>query len=649
MWIPLIGPLAVALAALLIPGLLVSLTAGQRGFHALALAPVLSVTAISMGAVAGSLIGIPWGWWSPAAMALTMAIVAGVAQRLFRQPPAPGAAANVRREPVMWLALALAVILLGRHVRNVLDRPDSFSQTFDNIFHLSAIRYIADTGNASSLTVGQLTAGGDGMAFYPAAFHDTVSLVLQVAPASITLATNAVLVVTVALVWPLSSLFLVRMVLRASWPTMVAAGVLTASFTAFPLLLLNFGVLYPNLFGLAILPALLALLVQWLSLGQERRIQNPVCALLLALGLPGLALAHPNTLMVLVAVAGPLFAVYNHRALAAHRLGLMSRRSLVTRLVALGIFALFTAVAWRYIRPADEHATWEPLDGVPDALGQALLNAPDGARAAWMVSALAALGLLSAHRHGLVWLASVWSVLVGLWLVVAGFVPSELRTYLTGIWYNDPRRFSATLPLAALPLAALGVQIVSHHLLVAWRRFPGGGTRERQGRLAVTVLLAGLLVLGTQRAAYMNEAVENASSLYAVRPDSPLVTTDENTLIQRIPTLVPADAVIATNPWNGSSMVYALTGHPTTTTHIFYDATPDLAMIRDHLDEAASKPAACEAAERLGVQYALDFGPQEVHFGTHPYPGLDELAEAPGFRLVAREGAAALYELVGCG
>ena len=116
----------------------------------------------------------------------------------------------------------------------------------------------------------------------------------------------------------------------------------------------------------------------------------------------------------------------------------------------------------------------------------------------------------------------------------------------------------------------------------------------------------------------------------------------------RLPEHVPADAVMATNPWNGSSLAYALTGLRTTTTHVSYVLTPDLDEVNQWLDEATDVPAACDAAHRLDVRFALDFGTQEVHGGTHPYPGLQDLAGAAGFREVDRQGAAVLYELVRC-
>ena len=116
----------------------------------------------------------------------------------------------------------------------------------------------------------------------------------------------------------------------------------------------------------------------------------------------------------------------------------------------------------------------------------------------------------------------------------------------------------------------------------------------------------------------------------------------------RVPAIVGEGAVVATNPWNGSSMLYALTGIRTTTTHTFYVSTDEQAIIRYELDEIADSPEACAAAQRMGVTHALDFGLREVHGNSNPYPGLLDLADSEGFREVDREGTAVLYELTLC-
>lgn len=651
-WLTLLGPILVTLALVILPGLIIALAAGQRGFMAIALSPALSVSVISLAALAGGFLGIRWSWLLPAAVGLLLAALAGcVAWAVPRWIPSSRPVASTRSrwhaDAPLWTALIVGALLLMRHMRNILGRPDSFSQTFDNIFHLSATRFIAETGLASPFQLGRMiSAPGEAIGFYPTAFHDLASLVMQAFPGTVTLPTNAILIVTVAFIWPAACLALTRSFLATTWPVSVGAGILAASFPAFPILLTDFGVLYPNLVGLALTPALLGLAVQGLRLGSTQWTQPWLAWCLFATALPGLVVAHPNALMTLLTLLIPMSLVFAWRAVTAFHAGRARKTSLLVTLFGTLAFLALARVLWGVVRPDEAAATWPPIANVPNALGQALLNAPDGARAAWLPSILMVVGLLSARRSGAGWLAWGWGCLVGLWLVVAGWQPSPLRTFLTGIWYNDPWRFAAALPLVAVPLATLGFSTVLNAALKALPK------HIRGARITAILLVAAgaaALVWWTQLATYMNVAVAKAHENYVLTSDSPLVSTDEYAVIRRAAEIVPAGAVIATNPWNGSSMAWALTGLSTTTTHVFYTETPDLITINNSLDEAASRPATCAAVDRLHVRYVLDFGSREVHGGAHPMPGFDSLATSKGFKELARQGNAALFQVTACG
>lgn len=649
-WLSLLGPVVVAMALLILPGLVIALAARQRGFAALAMAAPLSISAMAVAALASGLLGTGWSWMALAAAAALIAIVAGAVawsvHRWTKTRPArsenPVDRGSLRTDAPFWVGLAVGSMLLVRHMKNILDRPDAFSQTFDNIFHLSAIRFIADTGFASPFEVGRMTAApGEVTSFYPTGFHDAASLVMRAFPDTVTLPTNGLLVVVVALIWPASCLLLTRSLLRPSWPVAVATGVLAASFSAFPILLLDFGVLYPNLLGLALLPAPLGLAVQGLRLGATQWVAPWLAWCLFLASLPGLILAHPNTVMTLTAVLIPMVLVFAFRRIVAVRDKSASVVSLVATLVGTTLFLIAVNSLWRVVRPDEAAATWPPLMTVPQAFGEALLNAPAGAHAIWVPSLLVVVGLVSARRERTGGLALGWVVLVFLWLVVSAWEPSPLRTFYTGIWYNDPWRFAAVLPLVTVPLAALGVSVI-------WRvcatRLPATAVVTA----LATMVIAAALVLTTQRVTYMNNAVDMASRNYELGPKSVLVSSDEYAVILKAAEIVPPGAVIATNPWNGSSMAWALAGLRTTTTHVFYTETPDLRTVTHRLDEAATAPEICPAIKRLGVQYALDFGDQEVHGGLHLTPGFDSLYRAEGFELVFRQGNAALYHMTAC-
>src|SRR5699024_3969800 len=91
-------------------------------------------------------------------------------------------------------------IILATFVRRMWG-PDSVSQTYDANFHLNLVARILESGNPSPLSVDLSSPGNP--TFYPAAWHSTVTLIAQVSGASVPLATNALLLVCVSIVWPI--------------------------------------------------------------------------------------------------------------------------------------------------------------------------------------------------------------------------------------------------------------------------------------------------------------------------------------------------------------------------------------------------------------------------------------------------------------
>ncbi|HHU39405.1 MAG TPA: hypothetical protein GXZ45_09035 [Propionibacterium sp.] len=658
-WFALAPAVLVTCAVLFGAGVPLALTLRLRGFDAAAVAPALGVTVVAVSAVVAAPLGLRWSWWIPllAAALLTAALLVAVRPRGGdRERLAPTEV--LREDAHAWAGAALGAALGVLQLLAVLGRPDAFSQTFDNIFHLSTTRVVVETGVASSLLLNGALNTPPTTGFYPAAFHDLAALATTGAPDRLTTGMNGLLLVLVALVWPLGVVFAVRTLTRATPAALVSTGALSAAFPAFPLLLLDFGVLYPNLMGLTLLPVAVGLVAQLLRLAPTDRVTRPQ-AIVLGVGIvPGMALAHPNVVLTLALISAPWMLVRIGRLVRravvqgeatddGHRTGAHASSGRSAWIEAGVIAAVLAAlvVVWPRLRPSE--FPWDPIQSHTDAAGHALLNATPVGHPAWTVSALMVVGILAAARFRMLWLVAGWVALVVFWIVVASWPAGDLRDLLTGVWYNDPFRLSAALPVLALPLAALGVSRLT--------RWPadGPGRAHSVRPLVVGVVLpvvaAALVLATTQPAGYLTSAVERAAGLYRITPTSPLVDSDEWALLNRLTEHVGPDDVVATNPWNGSSLAYAVAGVNTTTKHVFYDTTPELDLVNAELDEAAGDAAVCAAVRELGVTHALDFGTREVHGGTHPYTGLLDLAESPGFERVDAEGAAVLYRVTACG
>lgn len=622
---------------------------GLRGFATFATAPAFAVTIIALTAVVAPWVGLSWS----VLPVIVVAVVVGVtlfvirrATRRFAPPPAP------RRLFDGWLlaAFVAAAGLLTLRFVAIIYEPGNISQTFDNVFHLNGVRFVLDTGNASSLWLGHMSNPSGGLPFYPAAWHALVSLVVQLSGTTIPIAVNAVTLVVSAVVWPLGILLLTRTLFGRSRVLTVSAALLAASLPVFPTLLMNYGVLYPYQLGLAVLPVALAATLRALGLvGSDSAPGRWWWAVAVLGTIPGLALAHPGAFVSWVALTFPMavvFIVLRWRATKPGRGRVLIAACTLAYLVVGAVLAIV-------LRPPSEARGWPIGMNMWEAFEDLITVS------AWyQVPAVIAAGAIVA---GIVWtciartppamVALGMYVVAGLLFIVVASLPLlYVRDALTGMWYNNLPRLAALLPVAMVPLGAYGVACT-------WAKISSfGRVREvtaRSPRWAVPtvgVVIAAVAAVGMQTGpgSPVPMALQWASSSFYLGPDSPLVSSDEMALIDRIDDHVPEGVGIAGSPYTGASLAYALADRPVLMPHLLMETTDDLSTINDGLADARAGDEVCAALERLGVGFVLDFGDLRITDFATDFPGLDGLEDSDAVRLVDEEGSARLYEIVAC-
>lgn len=652
-------PIALAAIGLFfVPGALVAWASRVRGMALFAVAPAITVSIVAVAALIAPVANMRWSVTPVLILAILVSGVAlAVSTRLVKKDP------NGAPTTINWWAAAghaaavsSAAFLIGRRLVSAFGRPEAFSQTFDNVFHLNAVRYIQETGSGSSFSVSGMTGGG----FYPSAWHDLVALLADVTGASIPVSANITNLVVGSIVWPLGCIFLAHKILGNRVVVSVAAGILSAGFGAFPLLLLDFGVLYPNFLGNALVPTSLALAVQALGLAQQASTSRVVDSLLLFSVVPGVMLAHPSSAMALLGLLVSPFVFLWIRAtvrIVRGRRNPWPRIGGMVVLLALGAAVL--AVTWQTVRPVEAAATWAPIETTGRAIGEVITSSAIGRPVSWLVMTLAIAGLISLlRRREKLWLVGIYLIMAGLFVVVASFPFGPQRTFFTGVWYNDPPRLASLLPIVILPLATVGavrcwdVWILPLTARYASWRSPGSAQQGERGApwagVAAAFVLTGFLAVGTQQA-NVREAQLSAQAGYRISADSPLISSDEMALISRIPNEIPKDATMVGNPWNGSALAYAFTGRKLIQLHMLSELPSGTDQLYQRLNMAGSDPTLCPIVERLDVRYVLDFGHQEVHGGDNGFRGLDNLEAAGVATLVDSQGRAKLYKLTACG
>jgi hypothetical protein len=103
------------------------------------------------------------------------------------------------------------------------------------------------------------------------------------------------------------------------------------------------------------------------------------------------------------------------------------------------------------------------------------------------------------------------------------------------------------------------------------------------------------------------------------------------------------------NPGTGAAFGYALSGAAVYPAKWQIPASADFALLAERLRDAGDDPEVCDAVDRLGIRYALDFGPGDPGTGRQQLAGLTGFADADGFEPVDAEGAASLWRITACG
>jgi hypothetical protein len=630
------------------PGLLIGRGLRLRGLVLWALAPVGSTAVIGGLAIVYGALHVPWNVWTALVGCLAIAVivwVAGIA--LGPRRPAPPR----DRRALVLLAGGLAIgiaFVVARFVTYVHD-PDAISQTNDAVFHLNALRYILETANGSSMHIsGVIGATG----FYPAAWHDLASLVAIATGCSIPVAANAVALMVSAAVWPLGLAWFAREVSRGSAAVTALSAALSASLWAFPMLLLEWGIVYPYALSVALLPAAAAIVVaapRWIA--GEGPVLTPLrsgilSAVLVIAALAALGLAQPATILAwgLVAMTFTSWWFGLHvRSLHGRMRGLLIAGFCVAWIVFAGVWVLLTRSTtgshWPPFRPK--------LVTVVDVLfnGQVLLPY------AVSVSILMIIGLVvSIRRRTLRWLATAWAAFSVLYAVTASLGQPFVRGLLTGAWYSDPYRLAALAPLTVIPLAAVGLAAVA-----TWATAAISG---RSGRSAATVATAwsllavavvGAIAFAVRPAIQMPAVTEGTADGESRYVTEDYLSPDERTLLERLPEHTPADALIIGNPSTGMGFGYMLSGRNVYPRTWQPSRAPQWAVLAEGLRDAGSDPAVCDALKTFGSpDYVLDFGPGEDSPGRYVMPGFTGFSGQPGFELVDRVGDASLWRITAC-
>ena len=626
-------------------------------------APLLTFALVAVSAIVLGKTGIPWSLISfvPVA-AVLVAAAAGLMWLVGRRWPALASVSWPGNDvPVAWpvVGAVLGGFLVLHMTEDMVYGPEAFSQSLDNSFHMNAIRWIQEHGDASSLTLGAVSAADQQPTFYPAGWHDFVSLIYSTTGTSIATATIVTVLLAAGILWPCSLVAFSLSIPKLRRLQALAIPAIIGGFAAFPGLLLRWGVLFPNLLGYALLPTFVALMAHLVQALLRREFSVLLSLGLSALvGIAGLALVHPNAVVSAVVFALPMLLAGVVQVSRSHELAL--RQKWVGSLLLVGV-SIGCVGAWWFLRPgASASNTWEPMLTEGEALYQFLFLGLENANQlrdtfnpSYLAGFLALWGagyLLYKHRN--LWLIASWVLIGYLWIIAATVPRGDFRLLMVGPWYTDHFRLAALVVFPSVILAGIGLGGFVEGLLTWVARRAPRPARLKVATVGMGVAMVLVLVVAglSSRVPSVQETTLAVSKEYRVTPSSVVLNQDEMNVINEIPKIVPKGDVIVNNPWDGSAYIYALADRHLTGYHFEFETSPKYSAIMHNLKNARTNPEVCREVNKYKAHWYVHLENQ-LNFGPDAQKNYDGLVAAIGTDVltpVYSSGPMTLYRISAC-
>jgi D-galactosaminyltransferase len=450
----------IALFLLIAPGAIVARIAQLTWPIAIAVGPALTYGVVALAIIPFGAVGIPWnGWTALATLAVVCVVMIGLQALLARYRDRDAEARGIARPQALIAASGVllgALLIMWAAYRGIVHWQ-SIPSTWDAVWHANTVRFILDTGQASSTHMGELrNVETHQPLYYPSVFHALTAVYCQLTGAAP--ATGYTLTSVAAAVWlfPSSAAMLTWHLLRPRTPhaagVAATAAALSASFTSVPYV--EFGTAaMPNLaaYGVAIPTFLLVIS----TLRHRDRIPVAVLALvgIFSVHLTGgfvvilFALAwwltdgwwHPvrgrvADVLTLSAVALPAVLI-----LAPQFIGVAKQADII----AGHAFPSFKTVKQGVIDALLLHT--RHLNDFPTQYGLIVLSG---------------IGMAILVYKRIWWPPVLWLVLTVATIYSGAPFHNPLGSTIqqfSQFFYNDPRRLSAVVTMVATPMAAVAV------------------------------------------------------------------------------------------------------------------------------------------------------------------------------------------------
>ncbi|BBX99159.1 membrane protein [Mycobacterium lacus] len=683
----------IALILLIAPGAIVARIAQLSWPIAIAVGPPLTYGVVALAIIPYGALGIPWnGWTALAALAIVCVVATGLQLLLGRFRDAEAEARTVSGWPAVTVAagVALGALLIGWAAIAGIPHWQSIPSTWDAVWHANTVRFILDTGQASSTHMGELrNVETHAALYYPSVFHGLVAVFCQLTGAAPT--TGYTLSSLAAAVWlfPVSAAVLTWRALRthagpywsappqaggartsaspfgsalpasAEWRTAGAsatAAALSASFTAVPYVEFDTAAM-PNLVAYGIAAPAMLLIAS--TLQHRDRIPMAVLALV------GVFSVHITGGVVVVLLVGAWWAFEALWHPVRGRLADLLTLAGVAVTAGLILLPQFLSVTQQEdIIAGHSFLTYlSKKRGVFDAVFQHSRHLNDFP-VQYALIVLAAFG-------GFIFLVTKiwWPLAVWLLLIVAnvdagtplGGPIGALAGTFGEFFYKDPRRIAAATTLLLVPMAGVGLFTAVMLVVALAKRLPhrfrpvparAGDDRQRgeAGRSGSSPstwapITAALLVAATVVSAW--HYFPRHRFLFGDKYDSVMVDQKDLDAMAYLAKLPGArDTLIGNGNTDGTAWMYAVAGLHPLWTHYDYPVQMGPGYHRfifwAYARNGTDDPRVVESVKVLNIRYILTSLP--IVRGFVAPDGLVSLEKSKSWAKIYDNGGARIYE-----
>lgn len=635
-----LGLLVIYALLLWIPGGVVAMATGVRGWTLAAVAPLLTYGVVGLAGPASSALGVRWSPWTLLAAAAAVAIVVAVGTRVLR-PTGPTLSPWHWAAHVAVGACVLAGALAGLVVVLVgMTGLRAIPQDWDAALHANGIRWIAENGDAglTAMTRVNWYERPEGP-FYPNAYHLVATAAYEITGRDIPSVLNTGTVLTLAVL----ALGVAAMVRRFGGRAVLAgASALTVVAVTTFFDMLQRGPLLPYAMAVALLAVGVILIVDLLDAVDLR--SAVVAGTVFALGLGGLLSLHPGAAVSLVLVGA---AVVGWRWWQQPEA--LFRDSAVLLVAGLATGVLYAAQLLGSAQTAAGPSVDWPADlSISDALGQVVLFDHHAAFPQWWLVLALAAGLIGYRRLGkLTWIGPAAALFGGLFVIAAAY-DAPWAEAVTRPWWNDRYRLIGIAGVLLAIVAAHGLaevqRVLARPVTVALARWRGRSS-PAAGIIPRAVTAAAVLAVFTvaSHGLYLarNEAVMRNNT-----GEGPAVSSGEIAGYDALARMVAPDERVMNDRGDGSVWMYALTGVRPVAAH--YDPTdigPDATLLSTAFNRYDVDPNVRAAAARLHVRWVA-VGDGFLRPDARRLPGLVGLDQVPSLRLVWADPVFRIYEVL---